>query len=244
MNLLHLICTLLVSTMLSVPARSADVTVESGSARTHLLELFTSEGCSSCPPAERWFSALRKNPRLWKDLVPIAFHVDYWDNLGWRDPLASKDATARQRDYAASWGTNGVYTPGFVLDGQEWRDRSVDNIPVSTVNIGKLAATLRANGDVQITFQSTTKPAGAWMAHAALLGFGLTSDVKAGENTGRKLVHDFAVLSLQNAAMTGQNPHTTLRLPADKMKPRQTAFAVWVTEAGSSAPVQAVGGEL
>ena len=60
-------------------------TFESGVTRTTLLELFTSEGCSSCPPAEKWLSQLKSNPDLWKKIVPIAFHVDYWDHLGWRD---------------------------------------------------------------------------------------------------------------------------------------------------------------
>jgi hypothetical protein len=80
---------------LAASARCADVTAESGSVRSHLLELFTSEGCSRCLPAERWFSALRQSPRLWKDIVPIAFHVDYWNDLDWRDPLVSKDAPSR-----------------------------------------------------------------------------------------------------------------------------------------------------
>src|SRR6476646_4780454 len=69
---------------------------ESGPQRIHLIELFTSQGCSSCPPAEAWLSKLKSEPRLWKDFVPIAFHVDYWDRLGWRDPFATKEWTARQ----------------------------------------------------------------------------------------------------------------------------------------------------
>src|SRR5205814_363291 len=62
----------------------ADQILESGPQKTHLLELYTSEGCSSCPPAESWMSKLKAEPRLWKDFVPVAFHVDYWDRLGWR----------------------------------------------------------------------------------------------------------------------------------------------------------------
>ncbi|MBA3543366.1 MAG: DUF1223 domain-containing protein, partial [Chthoniobacterales bacterium] len=86
--------------------------LESKPTKTHLLELYTSEGCSSCPPAEAGLSKLKDNPRLWQDFVPIAFHVDYWDRLGWRDPFASKEWTARQYEYSARWRSSSVYTPG------------------------------------------------------------------------------------------------------------------------------------
>ncbi|MDQ3115241.1 MAG: DUF1223 domain-containing protein [Verrucomicrobiota bacterium] len=76
--------------------------------RTHLLELFTSEGCSSCPPAEAWLSKLKDDPGLWRDFVPLAFHVDYWDRLGWRDPFASKVWTSRQYEYSARWKSSNV----------------------------------------------------------------------------------------------------------------------------------------
>src|SRR3954470_548589 len=103
----------------AISASAAENTFESGTQRTHLLELFTSEGCSSCPPAEAWLSKLKTEPQLWRDFVPVAFHVDYWDHLGWRDPFAAKRWTARQSEYSARWKNNSVYTPGFVLDGRE-----------------------------------------------------------------------------------------------------------------------------
>ena len=95
--------------------------LKSASSRTSVLELFTSEGCSSCPPADEWMSRLIDDDRLWSEVVPIAFHVDYWDHLGWKDPVASRDFSSRQREHAASWKNNRVYTPGFVLNGLEWR---------------------------------------------------------------------------------------------------------------------------
>src|SRR5437763_15009832 len=95
------IVVLTLASTLSVHA--ADRVLESGPQRAHLIELFTSQGCSSCPPAEAWLSKLKSEPRLWKEFVPIAFHVDYWDRLGWRDPFASKDWTARQYQYSANW---------------------------------------------------------------------------------------------------------------------------------------------
>src|SRR6059036_3501 len=100
----------------AITASAAETTFEVGPQRAQLLELYTSEGCSSCPPAEAWLSKLKDAPGLWRDFVPIAFHVDYWDSLGWKDPFAIKAYSERQRDYAASWRSRSVYTPGFVLD--------------------------------------------------------------------------------------------------------------------------------
>src|SRR3954471_14035949 len=105
--------------ILPLSSSAEEIVFESKPAQTHLIELFTSEGCSSCPPAEAWLSKLKSDPGLWKAFVPLAFHVDYWDRLGWRDPFASKEWTARQYRYAANWKGESVYTPGFVLDGVE-----------------------------------------------------------------------------------------------------------------------------
>jgi hypothetical protein len=241
---LSLICSITWGLLVAGPAQGAELTVTSGPQQTHLLELFSSEGCSSCPPAEEWFSALRQNPRLWKEIVPVGFHVDYWDGLGWPDPLAKPGFTGRQRNYAASWGSDTVYTPGFVLDGREWRARDLASIPESSNDAGTLTAVIREGRQVEITYQPPKGATGHWQAHAALLGMNIASDVKAGENSGRHLVHDFAVLSLQDAAMPGETPRATLVLPANRMPGRQTAVAVWVTQEGAQAPLQAAGGFL
>jgi hypothetical protein len=79
-----------------------------------VVELFTSQGCSSCPPADEIFSELAKRP----DLIALAYHVDYWDYLGWQDTLASHDNTTRQYDYAKSFGVSSVYTPQAVINGR------------------------------------------------------------------------------------------------------------------------------
>ena len=102
----------------TLTAKAADRVFETGPQKTHLIELFTSQGCSSCPPAEGWLSKLKSEPGLWKNFVPLAFHVDYWDRLGWRDPFAAKEWTARQYQYSTNWKSESVYTPGFVLDGR------------------------------------------------------------------------------------------------------------------------------
>ncbi|MGH7869893.1 MAG: DUF1223 domain-containing protein, partial [Candidatus Dormibacteraceae bacterium] len=98
---------------LSASAQSHRLEFRSAATQTALLELFTSEGCSSCPPAERWLTGLKDSPRLWEAFVPVAFHVDDWDRLGWPDRWASKEFSDRQRAYAASWGSASLYTPAL-----------------------------------------------------------------------------------------------------------------------------------
>lgn len=93
---------------------------ESSERTTTLVELFTSEGCSSCPPAEKRLAALRMHPGLWTEFVPVAFHVDYWHRLGWPDRFARPEFTKRQHAYASEWRASSVYTPCFVLGGREW----------------------------------------------------------------------------------------------------------------------------
>jgi hypothetical protein len=227
----------------AIHAQSAEIVLESKPTRSHLIELFTSEGCSSCPPAEEWMSGLKNHPRLWQDIVPIAFHVDYWDHLGWRDPFASKTWTERQADYSASWKKESVYTPGFVLDGKEWH---YGKLPEPAADLPGVLA-LKINGEhVTATFKPAPKDAGArYEIHLARLGFGLNADVTAGENTGRKLIHDFVVLGLTNESM--KSGVKELQLPAATVKvalEARGAVAGWITPGGKTEVIQAVGGWL
>src|ERR1043166_4668155 len=86
-----------------VNCQSAPLLFQSTQTQVSLLELYTSEGCSSCPSAENWLSHRKTSAGLWKDFVPLAWHVDYWDHLGWRDPWGSKSFSDRQRAYATQW---------------------------------------------------------------------------------------------------------------------------------------------
>ena len=99
----------------------SSVTFTSPVKQSTLLELYTSEGCSSCPPADQWLSTLKNDKKLWKEIVPIAFHVDYWDYLGWKDEFSKAEYTQRQRNYARWHNLGTIYTPGFVQNGKEWR---------------------------------------------------------------------------------------------------------------------------
>lgn len=209
-----------------------------------MIELYTSEGCSSCPPADRWISTLRQDERLWQDLVPIAFHVDYWNYLGWEDRFASPAYAARQRDYRRVGGASAVYTPGMFASGREWRgwrQRSA-SIPTFTTSPGVLA--FRLQGDsFAASFAAEESGPEHLELYVAILGFDLETSVRAGENRGELLRHDFVVLGMQRysgvMAWSGALPNAPLAGEAGKL-----ALVAWVGEAGKPAPLQAVGGWL
>src|SRR5271170_8405110 len=96
----HFLLCLPLIVVFSVNAEPQAISFKSSERQTALLELYTSEGCSSCPPAEAWLTRLKGAPGLWNDFVPLAFHVEYWDNQSWRDKWSSRQFSDRQRGYA------------------------------------------------------------------------------------------------------------------------------------------------
>jgi hypothetical protein len=241
-------CLILLPGSFCLSAMAAPIIFQSSENQTSLLELYTSEGCSSCPPAEAWLTRLKESPGLWKEFVPVAFHVDYWDYLGWRDPWSSKTFTDRQHAYAQSWRSDSVYTPGFVLAGNEWRAWSRSkSVPSSTVNAGVLKVTSADLKVWDVSFTPSTLSNESYEAHAALLASGLTSDVKAGENKGRRLEHDFIVTSLNTCLLKpdGNNVRGRFELRLANKEPAGAgAIAIWVTRASRLEAVQATGGWL
>lgn len=216
--------------------------------RVSLVELFSSQGCSSCPPAEAFVSRLEKEPGLWKSFVPVVWHVDYWNDLGWRDAFSDHAHTLRQHDYLAAGGVASVYTPGFVIDGREWRgffQRQPLPAPGDAAKPGKLRATVAA-GAVRVVFDGNDASAPVRRAHIALLGLGFETDVARGENAGRLLRENFVALATTSAPLVGGR--ATLNLPAtdDPKRPRpaRTALAVWVSADRAPEPLQATGGWL
>ena len=226
---------------------AAETQFQSGRTQTALIELYTSEGCSSCPPAEAWLSRLKDNPGLWKQFVPVAFHVDYWDRLGWRDRFSSSQWTARQNRYAALWRNESVYTPAVVVNGREQRGWSSSELPQPNEKAaGVLTATSADGKNFSIQFHPENGGSADWDAYVALLGADISSDVRAGENSGRNLQHDFVVLDLQQAAMKSDGAALRAQLRSNSAAdPRsRKALAVWVTRRGELAPLQATGGWL
>ena len=227
---------------LSVPAMT---TFESGETAATVIELFTSEGCSSCPRADAWMSQLKSSRDVWKNIVPAAFHVDYWDGLGWPDRFAKPEFTQRQRRYAFSWPTGAVYTPMFVVNGKEWRGWfNGEAVPGRSEKAGTLSVALTSGTEVTATFIGTRQR--LLKLEVALLGNNLDSDVKRGENRGRKLHHDFAVLQFTRIDMTndGDRWSGTTSLQKEHKVANPGALVAWVKPGDTSPPIQATGGWL
>jgi hypothetical protein len=226
---------------------AAEIRFESGPQQTALVELYTSEGCSSCPSAEAWLSRLKDHPGLWKKFVPIAFHVDYWNGLGWRDRFSAQQWTERERRYASLWGSDSVYTPAVILNGREMRNWSGAGLAAPNGKAaGVLVAKTSDGQNFTIEFRPANGVSGNWDAHLALLGSGISSRIAAGENSGRNLKHDFVALGLRDAAMEGDAEVSRARLtiPAAVEPGARLAVAVWVSGRAQLAPVQAAGGWL
>ena len=240
---------LLVATVgMAFTMSAAAETFVSGKAQVHLIELYTSEGCSSCPPADRWLGALESNPHLWSSFVPVAFHVDYWNYLGWRDDYARAEFTDRQQRYARLGQVNTVYTPGMMLDGMEWRDwygaKGLE-LPEG-VGVGELTLQFdRAHSSVKFVPAAPTKKAPA-KAYLALLGNRIESPIKAGENAGKRLRHDFVVLDLVSAKLQRTPEGSVAKLPGINTELTAPTYAVaaWITTGDDSRPLQVVGGWL
>lgn len=216
----------------------------SGPERVQLIELFTSEGCSSCPPADRWLTRLQEDERLWRRLIPVALHVDYWDRLGWPDRFARAGFSQRQRDLAL-WDDARVYTPGFFVDGREWRGWFLGrSLPDAVVDGGGMLRLSETGGRVDVRFAPNGEPDGLVGVHLARLGFGLETPVEAGENRGRTLRHDFVVTGYERGVATFSDGGwiVDLPLPAAVTVSRREALVAWITVGGDPRPVQAVGG--
>ncbi|MDE2369103.1 MAG: DUF1223 domain-containing protein [Burkholderiales bacterium] len=199
-----------------------------------VVELYTSEGCSSCPPADRWLSTLKGR----SDVIALAFHVDYWDRLGWTDRYATPAGTARQRELARRAGGDGVYTPQVIVDGVDRRDWRLSRAAGAVgprieltrdgdfvgVDVGPLPGAVR-------------ELAGYW----AVVEDGYASSVRAGENAGATLHHDAVVrlyrpLPPWSAASSLQARLEVTRGNAEH--PRRVVFVV--TDARSGRPLQAL----
>jgi hypothetical protein len=190
--------------MFASVATAAECTVRSGAQSVPVIELYTSEGCSSCPPADRWLSGLAGAAAAGR-IVPLAFHVNYWDHIGWKDVFASDRATERQRGIQKAAGARFVYTPQVVLGGRDfpdWRSASWA-AALEAIQRKPAAATIelvvRTDPARGVEVSSTVQAAGGGVKAGEVVVVvvatqnGLASRVTAGENRGERLAHDFVV---------------------------------------------------
>ncbi len=195
-------------------AYAAECSAKSGAQTVPWLELYTSEGCSSCPPADKWMSNIKAG-----NITPLAFHVDYWDYIGWKDKYSKAEYSNRQRKIAAFVGAGFVYTPQFVMNGRYFKGWDNSRLNQSIEANQKLASRVNLSLDAvqengKITLQTSaqavkladTKNADVFVV---LYENKLVSKVNAGENSGRELKHDYVVREFFSAyPINNQNEFT------------------------------------
>ena len=230
----------LTASALGAAPAPASCQARSGDRQALLIELYTSEGCNSCPPADRWLSSLKGRP----DVLAAAFHVDYWDRLGWVDRFGSPRHTERQAQQQRSSGAGFSYTPQVLANGRDWRGAPtlplLDKAALVQVDAQRLDPQHVAV-QVQPKPGAPTRLALWW----ALLEDGHVSAVRAGENQGVTLHHDHVVRQYGVlpgwAASAGQPAALAIDLAAAQEKggPKARLLLV-VTEASTGAPLQAL----
>lgn len=211
---MHATAVCLAFALATIPLAHAECTAQSGATRVHLLELYTSEGCSSCPPADRWLSALPANEQV----VPLAFHVDYWDSSSWTDRFSDPRFTQRQRALAAQSNSATIYTPEVAVDGREWRGWSSGKLPLRTTT-PPIALLLHVDRVQPLHARLEATPAagedaGRFVAWFALSEDKLSSAVRGGENRGVELHHDHVVRAFVGPLKLTQ-AQTIITVPAD-----------------------------
>ena len=228
-----------VAALLAGPANAADWRFQSPAEPASLIELFTSQGCNSCPPADRWLSQLQDDDGLFKTFVPVAFHVTYWDRLGWSDPFGMKSHDSRQRTLAANTGAV-VYTPGMFVDGREWRGwRYGRGLPAASGG-GVLEVTGEGNR-IEVRFAPRQAAKERLRVQLTYLRSDRETAVRRGENRGRKLHNDFVAGRLveKPLQLDGDRWQATFRAAA----PQDARYVVaWVLDGNTV--VQASGTSL
>ncbi len=182
-------------------AMAGQISVTSGPYRVPVVELYTSEGCSSCPPADQWISKLGEAIGQGLDAVPLAFHVDYWNRLGWKDEFSNKAYTERQQLLAGINKQRSIYTPEFLVSGAETRGTTtvVKAIQQANTELAEAVITLSVdaakgntgdNLDANLLINCEVDNAELYLA---IYESGIVSEIEAGENNGLTLEHDFVV---------------------------------------------------
>lgn len=219
--------------------------VESGTQQVPLIELYTSQGCYSCPPAEKWLNSLKSAEGLWQRFVPLALHVDYWDYLGWKDRFADKRNVDRQYKYRSQSLIRAVYTPQIIVDGRDtrrWPELTASNFTPST-DTGNLVVNA-ANNVAQVQFEPTKNlNAPQLRIHLAIVAFDIKTPVISGENEGKTLAQEFIVLDQVAAIANRKNNNYRWQLDIPEVQhDGRLALAAWVDRPDNNTPIQAIGG--
>lgn len=200
-----------------------------------LVELFTSEGCSSCPPADLLLQKLERSPVIpGVTVIAMSEHVDYWNHLGWRDPFSSAQLTSRQETYAARFRSQGPYTPQMIIDGGEEFVGSDGARAIRSIAMAAGRAKLEVKAEIadRLHVSVSAAPAAAEV-FAAVVYDPDPSAVARGENSGRRLTHISVVKSLNRIGQTERDRPFDVRVPVtDDPKLSNERVVVFVQERG------------
>ena len=178
------------------------LTATSPQHRVAMLELYTSEGCSSCPPADRFISMLKQAGVSNRQLIPLAFHVTYWDYIGWQDRFGNRTYDQRQRQQARLNASSTVYTPQFMINGSDYRSRRNFSRDISQVNAENaeveiyMEVSRKTASQLEVNVHTLQNNNGDHHLWVAVYENNLHSQVSKGENEGELLRHDYVVRKL------------------------------------------------
>ena len=219
-----------------------------------VVEMFTSQGCNSCPPAEEVLTEIERDARTrGRQVFALGFHVDYWDDLGWPDQFADAAYTARQEAYARAFGSGRLYTPQMVVNGTvefvgSDRRRAEDAIASALASPGTTPLTLSiqdfgGSGQRVVLEHRNERPPQRAVLNVAIVERGLDSDIARGENAGRTLRQDNVVRAFTSVALDAERGRVELPTPPD-LDPRQATVVGYVQHEGNGAIVGATAVEL
>lgn len=205
-----------------------------------VLELFTSQGCSSCPEADALLQELAERP----DIIALAYHVDYWDYIGWADTFGSKAHSDRQRAYAKSWGSSRIFTPQLIVNGSEGvvashRDEVGDAVQAAMLDLDVTLEPTSDTLEISIPGREGFRDAVVW-----LVCFRDRADVaiERGENRGKTISYAQIVMGRQALGMWDPRTGANLKLPLKEVMPdRANGLAVIVQQEKDGLPGPIIG---
>lgn len=199
-----------------------------------IVELFTSEGCSSCPSADKLLSDIVDQENDDVDVIGLSFHVDYWDYIGWKDPYASSENTLRQRSYARKFYSNQVYTPQMVVNGKyefvgSNRSKWSDAFKQAVLSMPRIELIIKSikTSKKEIAISVSSENIESSKLNVALVERGLSQDVSSGENRGRILKHENVVRNFDSRQFDGTENIFSISIPDDLVR-KNASLIVYV----------------
>lgn len=212
--------------------------LNSGAKKVNLIELYTSESCSSCPPAEKYISSLKNSKLLFKNIVPVSFHVSYWNYLNWKDRYSKEKYSLRQREISKKINS-GVYTPQILLNGKDYKKLKRRTL-ISNEEVGNLKVLYDKNDIKMSLISKKNLYKEQYKCFAVFMKNDVTSKITSGENSGKTLREDFIVIEDYSKRMTKNKRELYCHFKTKK-NIKYDALAFWVQNEKTNEVIQALG---